>query len=591
MSVNFLSSLKLATDSLEGKRRKLILAIGLATGSVLLEMVPIWVVYRLSLSLVENTSDSGTFFAYAVLLAVVIPTGFFLFGCATRISHTLAFDLIYDLRMRLARHIARVPMGCLSRIRSGQAKQIIVTEPEKLELLIAHAIPEGTSAFITWLIVTGWLFAVDWRMALASILLTPLAFIFMSLAIKVSYPEMASVQQANQQMNGAIGEYLSGMPVIKVFNPGQSEHTEAEIAIGRLADLQSAMGRAFVPMGGTFYALILANIAVIASVGVWLLRANLIDLSTLIFFVVLGANYSTPLMRLFDLFHHFAHISLSATAAQNILSIKPQADSGAHLELAGSNLEFENVGFAYDAGEPVLKNVSFSAHAGSVTALVGASGAGKSTIAMLVPRLYDVTEGRILLGGKDIRDIGFEQLMASVSFVFQEPFLFTASVAENIRFGRSDASITAIRAAARAACIDEFIQTLPEGYDTVIGQGHLQLSGGERQRIALARAILKDAPIVVLDEATAFMDPDSEYEIQQAVAAMTSGKTVIVVAHRLHTVAGADQILVVDRGRIAERGTHAALLSMKGIYARLWADYTEARRSSLHNAKEIAHVD
>lgn len=579
-NVDFLASLKLITGTLRDQRGRIIASIFMATVSVLLEVFPIWVIYKLILLIVSEQASTSVFLQYAAVMAISIPLGYLFFGLATRLSHVTAFNLLYDLRIRLARHMARLPIGYFDKMRSGQAKQTLVTEPEKLELLVAHAIPEGTSALISWCLITVWLFAVDWRMALASIILTPVSLSVMALAIRKSYRQSGEMQHANEDMNGALVEFLAGMPVIKIFGQTHLKHHDAVQSVTRLADMQSAMGRAFVPLGGTFYALILANITVILTVGVWLLNAGQIELATLLFFVILGANYSTPLMRLFDLFHHFAHISLSATTARKILDTPPQMDSGQHCELTNHDVCFENVSFAYE-DEDVLHDISFRAETGTVTALVGPSGSGKSTIATLIPRFHDITRGRITLGGHDTRDIGLDGLMDAVAFVFQDPFLFSATIADNIRYGRPSASATDVEAAARAACAHDFIMALPNGYDTEIGQGAQQLSGGERQRIAIARAIIKDAPVIVLDEATAFTDPDSEAEIQQAISALAKGKTLVVVAHRLHTITGAHQILVVDKGQIVERGTHEDLQAQAGLYAALWRDYNLSKTTTI----------
>ncbi|MEM8991921.1 MAG: ABC transporter ATP-binding protein [Pseudomonadota bacterium] len=586
MSDDMFSSLRLVRRELGEERPRLALAVALASGSVLLDMVPLWAVYQLTQSVASGTAEPALFWPLAALTAVTIPFGYFLFGLATRQSHTVAFNMIYDLRMRVARHIARLPMGYFSTRRSGQAKQTIVTEPERLELLVAHAMPEGTSAFFTWLIVTGWLFYVDWRMALAAVIFAPVSFVLMGFAIKASMSETAAYQSAQGAMNGAIVEHLTGMPAVKIFNPDGIDRSETAAAIDHLAQMQSSMARAFVPLGGTFYAMILANITLILIVGVWLLHAEAITLSVFLFFVIVGANYSVPLMRLFDLFHHFAQISLSASALQEILSKDTQPDTGRRVPLKGHDIAFEDVRFAYGDGPTVLEGISFTAREGEITALVGPSGAGKSTLAALIPRLFDVTGGRIALGGQDLRDIGLDQLMEAVAFVFQDPFLFSATVAENIRYGSPDATNAEVEAAARAAQAHEFIENLPARYATEIGPGSQLLSGGERQRIALARAILKDAPIVVLDEATAFTDPDSEYEIQQALGQLTRGKTVIVVAHRLHTIAAADQILLIDRGHIAERGTHEVLIAKAGRYARLWEDHMATRNLGLRGGDD-----
>ncbi|MFT4252462.1 MAG: ATP-binding cassette domain-containing protein, partial [Caulobacter sp.] len=324
-------------------------------------------------------------------------------------------------------------------------------------------------------------------------------------------------------------------------------------------------------------------IVVILPVGLVLLRQGSITLPTLLLFVILGANYSQPLLKLFNQFHGLAHISMGSTAVADLLAQTPQADTGTRVALRHYDVAFEHVRFGYGAAD-VLHDIGFVARTGEATALVGPSGSGKSTIANLVPRFRDVREGKVTIGGVDVRDIGLDQLMETVAFVFQDTFLFSDTIGANIRFGKPDASDAEVEAAARAARAHDFIAALPQGYDTPLGEQGRTLSGGERQRIAIARAILKDAPVVVLDEATAFADPDNETAIQEAIGALTRGRTLLLVAHRLHTVMNADQILVVDQGRIVERGTHAGLLAEKGLYARLWEDYGHAQSIQLRPA-------
>nr|WP_280638073.1 ABC transporter ATP-binding protein [Shimia sp. R11_0] len=550
-------------------------SIALATVSVLMEMLPILAVYKLIAMVAEGAQTSASFLWLAGGMSVAIALGYACFGLATRQSHIIAFNLIYDLRMRLANHLARLTLDRVSGMGSGEAKQTIITEPEKLELMVAHAIPEGASAMITWLVMSCWLFYVDWRMALAAIALTPIAFICMSIAIRLSYKSVEEVQRSNLEMNAAMAEFMAGLPVVKMFNATLDSQASISRAIIRLSDVQSAMGRAFVPMGGSFYALILANITVILTVGVWLMHSGEIDLTTLLFFVILGANYSTPLMRLFDLFHHFAHISITAVTAQRLLDQAPQHDSGDARALDGHRVQFDGAEASY-VTQTVLHDICMTAEAGTTTALVGPSGSGKSTLARLIPRLLEIDRGSIAIAGRNTQDIGLSRLMADTAMVFQDPFLFTDTVAANIRYGDPEASDAEVRAAAEAAQAHGFITALPQGYDTVIGQGQQLLSGGERQRIAIARAMLKKAPIVILDEATAFTDPDNETEIQAAISALTQDKTLIVIAHRLHTITHADNIVVLDQGRIVAQGRHATLLTQEGLYAQMWRDYTDA---------------
>lgn len=573
-----------------GESRPLLAASALlATLAVLLELVPVWAVWRLVSALVGGAAEPGLFLRLGLLSLAALLASHALTGLSLGISHLAAFRLIHALRLALARRLARLPMGWFSGRRSGGAKQLVVDEPERLELLVAHGLPEGVSALAAWLAVTIWLFAVDWRMALAAILLTPISFALIVVAMGRTRVMIVEYQRLSERMNGAIVEYLAGMPVVKIFNrTGESLH-EASSAVRDYAAVETEMGRRFVPMGAAFYTLVVANICVLLPAGMAMMRAGWIDLPTLCFFVILGAHYSQPLLKLFNLFHHMAHIAMASTLIDKVLEEPEQPDSGARLPLTSREIRFEDVRFGYGAQE-ILHGVSFTAPEGGVTALVGPSGSGKSTLAGLIPRLHDVDSGRILLGGVDIREIGLDQLMEETAFVFQQTFLFSDSIAENIRFGKPEASQAEVEAAARAARAHDFITALPQGYETRLGEGGAALSGGERQRLAIARAILKNAPVVVLDEATAFADPDSEAAIQEALSELGRGRTLIVVAHRLHTIMKADQILVIDKGRILERGRHEDLLAAGGLYARLWEDYAAAQaiplRPSLQEAAQ-----
>ncbi|ABL69593.1 ABC transporter ATP-binding protein [Paracoccus denitrificans] len=577
---DFFASLKLLMRYGEGAKPLLVLSALLATGAVVLELVPIWVVWRLVIALIDGTASAGLFASYALIALAAVIAGYLLMGLALGLSHVAAFRLIHALRLAMARHLARLPMGWFAGRRSGGAKKLIVDEPERLEILVAHGLPEGVSAIGTWLAVTIWLFAVDWRMALAAIVLAPVAFGLMLSAMGRTSRMVGQYQAAGERMNGAIVEYLAGMAVIKIFNRSGESLGEAATAVRDYAAIETEMGRQFVPRGALFYTLVVANICVILPVGMLLMRSGTLNLTGLAFFVILGANYSQPLLKLFNLFHNMAHISMASTLIEDVLGTQTQTDTGKRIELPNREVKFENVRFGYDAHE-VIHDVSFTAGDGAVTALVGPSGSGKSTLASLIPRLHDVWEGRITLGGTDIRDIGIDQLMEEVAFVFQDTFLFSGTIAENLRLGKAGATEAELHAAARAARAHAFITALPDGYETKLGEGGAALSGGERQRLAIARAILKNAPVIVLDEATAFADPDSEAAIQEALSELARDRTLIVVAHRLHTIMGADRIVVLDQGRLAETGRHGDLVAQGGLYARLWADYTAAQAISL----------
>lgn len=571
-----------------GSERRLVAAsILLASLAVGLDLVPLWAIWTAVAALIGDGMTAGLATRLALLSALALVLASALMGLAMVLSHVAAFRLIHGLRLSMARHLARLPMGWFQGKRSGGAKKLIVDDPERLELMIAHGLPEGISALVTWAAVTIWLFATDWRMALATIVLTLLSFVLIFIAMGRAAPHIPEYRRLSERMNGAVTEFLTGMAVVKVFSRSGDSLSETATTVRDYAVLQSRMGRLFAPLGGAFHSLVLANICVILPVGLLMLQAGRIDLATLCFFLIIGANYSRPLLKLFNLFHDMAHISMASSLVAQVLETKPQPDTGARMRLAEREVRFEDVRFGYGDTE-VLHGIGFTARAGCMTALVGPSGSGKSTVAALIPRLHDVAAGRITLGGVDVRDMGLDQLMEETAFVFQHTVLFSGTIAENIRFGKADASDTEVEAAARAACVHDFVMALPDGYATRLGEGGASLSGGERQRIAIARAMLKDAPVVILDEATAFADPDNEAAIQAAIAALARGRTLIVVAHRLHTVMAADQIIVLEEGRVAETGQHAALLERGGLYARLWADYTEARAIPLRHRHERA---
>ncbi|WP_395396595.1 ABC transporter ATP-binding protein [Novosphingobium sp. BL-8A] len=587
---DYLAPLRLIRGQLHQSSGRMVLAIALATLGVCAELVPIWVVYRLVVAAADGALNWPMVVSHAALAAAAIVVGFASMGLALAQSHIVAFDVIHRLRLTIARHMARLPLGYFASRASGDAKKLVVDEPEKLEAIIAHGLPEGVSAVATWLAVSVWLFVVDWRMALAAIVLTPISFVLLSIGMSRGGKHAKAYQAAGARMNGAIVEYLAGMAVVKVFNRTGESFAETSDAVRDYAAIETRWSQEYLPLGGAFYMLVLANIVVILPVGLILMRQGTLDLPTLLLFVVLGANYSQPLLKLFNQFHGLAHIAMGSTAIADLLNEAPQADSRERIVLPHHDVAFEGVRFGYGDAD-VLHGVDFIARTGEVTALVGPSGSGKSTIAALVARFRDVRGGKVTIGGVNVRELSLDQLMETVAFVFQDTFLFSDTIAANIRFGKPDASDAEVRAAAEAARAHDFIQALPLGYDTPLGEQGRTLSGGERQRIAIARAILKDAPVIVLDEATAFADPDNEAAIQDAIGALTQGRTLIMVAHRLHTIMAADQILAIADGRVAERGTHGDLVSEGRLYARLWEDYVFAQSTQLRPAGSNSEME
>lgn len=581
---DYLASLKLVSRFMSGNRLTMATTLIIATLAVVCQLVPVWAVWRLVADILAGTVTAASVIRFTGITLAAVLVGFTGMGMALGLSHVVAFNTIYRLRLALARHMASLPLGFVADRPSGDSKKLVIDEPEKLESILAHGLPEGISAVATWLAVSVWLFVVDWRMALAAIVSTPVSFLLLSTAMRRGGRRASAYQAAQQSMNAAIVDYLAGMPVVKVFNRSGESFAAASAAIRHYANIETAWARDYLPLGAPFFSLVLASIVFIAPVGAFLMAAGRLDLVTFAFFIILGANYSQPLLRLFNQFHQLAHISMGSMLVTELLAAPSQKDGGAPAPVE-HDVAFEDVRFSYHDND-VLHGVSFTARAGTVTALVGPSGSGKSTIASLIPRFFDARAGKVTIGGVDVRTIALGTLMDNVAFVFQTTFLFSDTIAANIRFGKPQASDADVEAAAKAARAHDFIMALPQGYLTRLGAQGARLSGGERQRIAIARAILKDAPVIVLDEATAFADPDNEAAIQQAIEALTIGRTLIIVAHRLHTISAADNIVVIDQGHVAETGRHDDLLARGGLYARLWDDYTATQSMTLRDAHQ-----
>jgi ABC-type multidrug transport system fused ATPase/permease subunit len=553
----------------------LLAALGAAAG-----LVPYLLIYLLAVALLDR--QAGTLqasylwlLAGSALVAVVVKA--VASSLALHLSHIAAYDTLYDLRLAIAQHLGTLPLGYFGTRTTGEIKKLIHEDVEQLEEGLAHILPDLVAGLTVPVLTLLVLFVVDWRMALATVALLPIAVAMYIWVHRRSPAEAYNARMA--RMNGAVIQYINGMKVLKAFLRADSSFAQIKAVAEDLRAFYVGPYAASAPALAVILTVVRANLLLLVPLGVLLYLGGSLDIPTFVLFLILGLGFNRPIWSLFVNYGAAAWQVSSASARIDKLLGEPPLPEPSHPRAPQSNdLLFRNVGFAYRDGTPVLHDVSFVVPAGSVTALVGPSGAGKSTIARLVPRFYDVTAGEIVLGGVDLRQIAREELMAQVAFVFQDIVLFNDTVAANIRVGKHDATDDEVVAVAKAACCHDFITALPQGYDTPIGENGGRLSGGQRQRLAVARALLKDAPVVVLDEATAFLDPENEAQIQQALAALLSaGKTVIVIAHRLSTITGVDQILVVDGGRVAARGTHDELLDSSPLYQTLWQAHMAAR--------------
>ena len=507
-------------------------------------------------------------------------------------SHYAAFRLETILRTRVAEHAARVSMGEVQRLGSGALAKVMQDDVNALHVFVADSTPLFARAAVAPLASLALMFALDWRLALAALGVVLAGLAVLSLAMRDRTEMVRRYNEAREQVSAAVVEFVQAMPVVRTFDTGQSTFGRYQRALDSYLDVlvRWYAGAAFSARFGMAAMSALPTLAVLLALGGWLFQAGRLDFGAWLAVLLLGAGVAEAMLPLMTLMHLVDKTMLSVRRIQQVLELPvlPQPAAAQERAPADASVRFEHVCFSYgaDAAEPALSNVSFCAAPGTVTALVGPSGAGKTTVARLIPRFWDVNAGRVLVGGVDVREMSADTLMRHVAFVFQDTFLFASSIADNIRLGLTEATMDEVVAAATAAQAHEFISALPRGYDTPAGERGVFLSGGQRQRITIARAILQNRPILVLDEATAFADPENEAALVQALSALMRGKTVLMVAHRLATIRDADQILVFDRGHLTEFGTHEALLAgqgaAQGVYARLWAGYERAQHWTLH---------
>jgi ATP-binding cassette, subfamily B, bacterial IrtA/YbtP len=567
----------------------------LAVGASICQFVPYAAVYVILDELAANAADirlldKDLIWRWGFISLWAICAFGLLTYASAMLSHIAAFNILYELRVALARKLARLPLGYFTKRASGEIKKVMSEDVERIELFVAHHIPDVTQAVVFPLLVVGYLLYADWRLAIVVIIVFCIAVaiqasMLLSGSGKKAY---ADYHAALGRMNASIVEYVRGIQVVKVFSRSLDSFERLKRDIEDFRDFCGVMSRRFAPAYTGFLTMLSSTILFIIPVGVLLLLqapAYAEYVPTVFLFLILGGGVFFPMLKLLYMGSYLSQNSLGVGLIDDILDKPEIPEPATPVRPDGATVEFRDVTFAYHE-KPVLKNVSFTAEAGSVTALVGPSGAGKSTIGMLTARFWDVNAGEIRIGGAPIQNIPAKELMDHVAFVFQDNMLFFDTIEENIRMGCIAAPFDAVVEAAKAAQCHGFIESLAHGYRTLVGEGGTYLSGGEAQRIALARAILKNAPVVVLDEATAYADPENEGKILEAFSHLIREKTVLVIAHRLSTITNADRILVIDNGVIAEQGRHDELTALGGIYNRMWRNYTQSRQWVLAPTKE-----
>lgn len=494
---------------------------------------------------------------------------------STSMSHTATYHTLLRLRKKLLEKLCRVPMGTILDTPSGQYKTTIVDRVEGMEPTLAHLIPEMTANLLVPLAIIVYIFLLDWRMGLVSLITPVIGFGFASQSGKTYAKRWQGAVKIGQRMANAIVEYVGGIQVVKAFSQSAGSYKKysgavednAQYYVDWMADNQKYMA--------TMQSVAPAVLLPILPAGILLCTGGSLPVSRFLTIIVLALGLTAPLIAAMSFVDELAVVGTNVKEIAGILEAPELVRPEEEASLNGQTIRLKGVSFTYgrEAGGEILHEIDLDIRQGTVTALVGPSGSGKSTIARLIAGFWDVTGGAVTLGGVDLRQIPDRQRNRLIAYVSQENYLFDRTVRENIRMGRLSASDAEVEAAAKAAGCDAFIRGLEQGYDTVCGGGGGHLSGGERQRISIARAMLKDAPIVILDEATASMDPENEAAIQQAISSLTRGKTLIVIAHRLSTVADADNIVVLENGRIVGQGRQEQLLNNCPLYARMWQTY------------------
>ncbi|TRZ36521.1 ABC transporter ATP-binding protein [Niallia circulans] len=567
----------------------------LSVVSVAVSFIPFLSIYYIIRELAYNLSDlsiiNGSYIIKLGWLAGGSAVGAILLNfIALMCSHLAAFQTLYNLKLAFVNHLASLPLGFYTQNSTGKLRKVVDENIEKIEGFIAHQLPDIIGSFATPIVVLIILLGFDWRLGLAT--LFPIISLYVIQALymgKKSSEFMKIYQDSLEDMNNQSVEYIRGISVIKAFGQTIYSFRKFYTSIKSYGDFALAYTKAY-KNAYLLFLVILNNIYIfLIPVVIWI-STDITDYPrfsmAVLFYLIFSVAITTPFLKLMYVSQTGRQIADGIERMDKIFQEKPLPESQNPEKTTNFNISFENVSFSYEDSE-ALSDISFIAKQNEVTALVGPSGSGKSTIAHLIPRFYDVSKGSIKIGGVNIKKMSTDYLMSIVSFVFQDVFLFQQSILENIMIGNKSASRTEVIAAAKAAQCHEFIEKMPNGYDTVIGASNIQLSGGEKQRIAIARAILKDAPIIVLDEATAFADPENEHKVQLAFEKLMKNKTVILIAHRLSTVKGSDNILVINEGKLMEEGKHDTLISLGGRYRHMWDQYTSAMSWTIAEERQV----
>lgn len=564
-------------DILKGHKSKIFAAVFIAIVGVGFGVIPYFSVAAIINNLVAKNANLNNYYPYIFAVFLGFLASILFHEISTIISHNLAYRIIEDKRKLLADKLSKISMGEVERKSSGQWSQFMVETLDKMEKPIAHVIPEVIANIFIPIVLIITIFIMDWRIGIANLLTIPLGLLFSMLMMRGYEEKSKRYQEAAKAMNTTMVEYVNGIKVIKAFNKSAS-------SFGKFRKTVEENKNAMLDWYLSVCFSMTATMETIPSTMVFVLPASLyffmkgsVEVGTLIMCILLSYASYKPLIKAMSHMETIANIKVVFKEIKKIMEI-PNLKRGEEVrDIKSYDVEFKDVTFAYEESKNVLNNISFRANENELTAIVGNSGSGKSTITKLIAGFWNVSNGEILIGKTNLNELPLKQNMELVSYVSQENFLFNKTILENLKMAKEDASMDEIKEACEKASCYNFIKSLPNGYETIVGKGGANLSGGEKQRIAIARCFLKNSPIVLLDEATAYSDPDNESVIQQSIDKLIKDKTVIMVAHRLSTIVNANKIIVVDNGEVIEEGTHKQLLELNGRYKKMWDVYTESK--------------
>ena len=557
-----------------GQKIWLFLAILLSAVSGLCIIVPYIGIYWLMDATFNGVCTKELVVQVVSIIAVAVALRFAFFGCSGVAAHKGAYGALFKVRCMVAEHMARAPLGALNERRTGDIKTVLNEDIEKLELFLAHNLPDLVCYLVGPVVIFIYLLTVNIPLAIISLVPLVFAIIVMGMMFCNTDDLMERANRSITTLNSVMIEYISGMKLIKAYNMGSRSFQKFSGAIHEENDMWNETSRRMGPPYASFVVIIECGMLLMVPLGGMFFLKGSLAASAFLLFVYVGSMYLTEIRPLQELGTNFANVLNAITKTKEILDI-PIYEGGTDFP-KNHDIELRNVRFSYDGKTDVLKGVNIKIKNGERMALVGQSGAGKSTVIELISRFYDVQDGEVLIGGRNVKELDYDTILKNVAIVFQKTFLTRDSVLENIRMG-SNASLEEVRAAAKEAQIDDFIMSLPNGYDTKVGSFGARFSGGEKQRLAIARAILKNSPILILDEATSASDPENQMEIDKAIQNLCKGKTVIVVAHRLSALKMCDRVAVVENHTITSVGTHEEVRRSNNYYRKAWEDYETAR--------------